>query len=95
MRHLEGLAAVYNLGPQAAPADQSRAWNALSCAEKDLELVYAGYSSNQRSATATSILSTPLGLVEPRKGGLPMRIRYFLPPYHLIDPATNRLMEPS
>ena len=38
--HLEGLVAVYNLGSSASALDKSRAWQALSCAEQDLQMVF-------------------------------------------------------
>ncbi len=92
IRHLEGLVSVYALGPQASAPDKSRAFNALSCAERDLEKYFNTYKESTASA-AELVHSTPLGLVEPRRGGLPMRMRYFLPPCHLIDDRTNTLMD--
>ena len=38
---------------------------------------------------------TNLGMVLPRQGGLPMKIKYFLPPYDLIDEKTNSLLKLS
>jgi hypothetical protein len=32
----------------------------------------------------TFIHNTPLGLLQPRTGGICMQLRYFLPPYHLL-----------
>ena len=31
------------------------------------------------------IHNTPLGLLQPRTGGICMQLRYFLPPYHLLE----------
>lgn len=38
------------------------------------------------------IHQTPLGLVEPRVGGIPMKLRYFMPPHELLDEATGKLL---
>lgn len=42
--HLNGLVSIYNLSPATAP-EKSKAWNALSCLEQDLEMIFAGYRS--------------------------------------------------
>ncbi len=96
MRHLECLVAVYSLGGQASAPDKSRAWNALACAERDLEKLHSASSRSCPAASAVQLVhSTRLGLVEARKGGLPMRIRYFLPPYHLVNKEASQLIEPT
>jgi hypothetical protein len=38
------------------------------------------------------IHQTSLGLVEPRAGGIPMKLRYFMAPYELLDETTGKLM---
>jgi mediator of RNA polymerase II transcription subunit 1 len=82
--HLEGLRAVYDLSPASAP-EKSRAWNALSCVEKDLEVTFNSYRAWPYPSVLSLLHSTPLGLVHPRRGGLPMKLRYFLPPGDLVS----------
>ena len=91
--HLEGLVSIYSLGSQAVAADKSRAWNALTFVERDIDKAYSSQVAAPSLSPVDLIHSTPLGMVEPRRGGLPMRIRYFLPPHHLIDKKANKLME--
>ena len=43
VRHLEGLMSVYDLGSEASAPDKSRAWNALSCVEQDIEGAFNAY----------------------------------------------------
>merc|ERR1719228_1659895 len=33
-----------------------------------------------------------LGMVQPRAGGIPMRLRYFLPPYELLDQDAGTIL---
>jgi hypothetical protein len=93
IRHLERLVAVYNLAPATA-AEKSKAWLALRAVERDLEAIFLGYRSwHAAAADALSLLhDTPLGLVHSRSGGLPMRLRYYLSPYDLINPEGTALL---
>ncbi len=80
---------AYGLHGASAP-EKSRAWNALTCVEKDLlETLYEGYRSwpNVHSI----IHESPLGLVTARAGGLPMKLRYFVAPHDLVDQENNKL----
>jgi len=82
IEHIEGLMAVYDL-PECGNVDKSRAWQALSNLEHDLTLLASGQSwvtdINQL------IHKTGLGMVHNRAGGIPMKLRFFLPPYELLD----------
>jgi len=82
VEHIEGLMAVYDL-PECGNVDKSRAWQALSNLEHDLTLLASGQSwvtdINQL------IHKTGLGMVHNRAGGIPMKLRFFLPPYELLD----------
>ena len=40
-------------------------------------------------APDTFIHNTPLGLLQPRTGGICMQLRYFLPPYDLLKTGGN------
>lgn len=91
IKHLDGLVAIYNLNPATSP-QKSQAWNALSAMESDLELIYRSYESSCASDPWFLVHQTSCGMIHPRSGGLPMSIRYFLPPYELIDETTNTLM---
>ena len=81
--HLEGLVAVYSLGAAATAVDKSRAWQALSCAEQDLRMVFNSYRS-WYSTNLSLVHATRIGLLHPRAGGLPLKLRYFLPPEDLV-----------
>ena len=89
--------AVYNLGSSASALDKSRAWQALSCAEQDLQRVFNSYRSWHAAAAATPSLvhATRLGLLHPRTGGLPLRLRYFLPPADLVAAAGGKAVDPA
>lgn len=82
VEHLQGLLAVYDL-PECGNVDKSRAWQALYNLEHDLTLLASGQSwvtdINQL------IHKTGLGMVHNRAGGMPMKLRFFLPPYELLD----------
>jgi len=82
VEHIKGLMAVYDL-PDCGNVDKSRAWQALYNLEHDLTLLASGQSwvtdINQL------IHKTGLGMVHNRAGGIPMKLRFFLPPYELLD----------
>ena len=73
---------MYDL-PDCGNIDKTRAWQALNILEHDLTLLASGQSwvtdINQL------IHKTGLGMVHNRAGGVPMKLRYFLPPYELLD----------
>ena len=87
--HLKGLISVYDLA-DCSHVDKSRAWQALFHLEHDLTLLASGQSwvtdINQM------IHKTGLGMVHNRSGGLPMKLRYFLPPYELLDMKQKTLL---
>jgi len=82
VEHLKGLMSVYDL-PDCGNVEKSRAWQALYNLEHDLTLLASGQSwvtdINQL------IHKTGLGMVHNRAGGIPMKLRFFLPPYELLD----------
>ena len=94
--HLEGLMAIYDL-PNASAQDKTRGWNALSTLENDILRI-----DNQRCGFAESDIANKinhggLGLVQPRAGGLPMKLTFFIPPKDQIDTAskTFRKLSPA
>ena len=92
--HLEGLMSIYDM-QNASPGDKSRGWAALSILEQDLDKIYSTYKHFSASDVGSLIDSSPLGLVKPRAGGIPMRLTFYLPPYDLLNTATSALTPPS
>merc|ERR1719481_108584 len=82
VEHIKGLMAVYDL-PECGNVDKSRAWQALSNLEHDLTLLASGQS--WVTDIDQLIHKTGLGMVHNRAGGIPMKLRFFLPPYELLD----------
>ena len=74
--------AVYDLA-DCSLHDKAQARQALYNLEHDLSLLATGQSwvtdINQM------IHKTGLGMVHNRRGGIPMKLRFFLPPYELLD----------
>ena len=89
MDHLKGLISVYDL-PDGGNMDKTRAWQALNILEHDLMLLASGQSwvtdINQL------IHKTGLGMVHSRAGGVHMKLRYFLPPYELLDMKNKTIL---
>ena len=89
MDHLKGLISVYDL-PDCGNIDKTRAWQALNILEHDLMLLASGQSwvtdINQL------IHKTGLGMVHNRAGGVHMKLRYFLPPYELLDMQNKTIL---
>eukprot|EP00090_Calanus_glacialis_P040316 TRINITY_DN7026_c0_g1_i1.p1 TRINITY_DN7026_c0_g1~~TRINITY_DN7026_c0_g1_i1.p1 ORF type:complete len:1050 (-),score=275.98 TRINITY_DN7026_c0_g1_i1:749-3898(-) len=89
VEHIKGLMAVYDL-PDCGNVDKSRAWQALYNLEHDLTLLASGQSwvtdINQL------IHKTGLGMVHNRAGGIPMKLRFFLPPYELLDMEAQTIL---
>lgn len=52
--------------------------------EQDLNLLYRLQSSNI-SEPNNLVHKSPVGILEPRKGGRPMKLTYFISPYDLLD----------
>jgi len=89
--HLQGLLSVYDM-PDCSPVDKSRAWQALYTLEQDLSQLGGSQAVSQHWELQHLIHTSGLGLLQPRAGGIPMRLTYFLPPYHLLDPDTGTLL---
>jgi len=87
--HVKGLLAVYDM-PDCSPLDKSRAWQALYTLEHDLSIL----SSNQSWVTDVNqmIHKTALGMVHNRAGGIPMKLRFFMPPYELLDTEKQTIL---
>jgi len=87
--HLKGLISVYDLA-DCANIDKTRAWQALYNLEHDLSLLASGQS--WVTDTNQMIHKTSLGMVHNRSGGIPMKLRYFLPPYELLDMKSKTIL---
>jgi len=81
-KHLNGLIEIYRLS--ADKSKKSKAYVALNSLEQDLNLLYRLQSSNINEPN-NLVHKSPVGILEPRKGGCPMKLTYFISPYDLID----------
>ncbi|RWS05021.1 mediator of RNA polymerase II transcription subunit 1-like protein [Dinothrombium tinctorium] len=84
-KHLDGLSAIYQLN--ADKKQKTKAYLALHALETDLSTL----AQLQSSFTDPNNLvhKTPVGILEPRKGGHPMKLTYFISPYDLLDINTK------
>lgn len=88
--HLEGLMAIYDV-PNASAQDKTRGWNSLSLLESDL-IRFDSLNRFDAGEDLSRVINTsPLGLVQPRAGGLPLRITYFITPQDKIDVASKSM----
>lgn len=84
---LEGLASIYQLN--AEPKIKSKAFVALQALETDLQNLFQ--ITNFYKDTPSLLLQSPVGIVQTRRGGHPMKLTYFVSPYELLDPETKSL----
>ncbi|CAG0881757.1 unnamed protein product [Darwinula stevensoni] len=80
--HLEGLNAIYQLNTDIKT--KGKAWIALSSLERDL----GALAEMQMALTPdphSLIHDSPVGVLQPRQGGHPMLLTYFISPYELLD----------
>ena len=89
--HLEGLMAIYDM-PEASLQDKTQGWKALSSLENDILRI----DNLQRQQplfsedVSTKINHGALGFVQPRAGGLPMKITFFMSAKDQIDMSTKK-----
>ncbi|XP_041366211.1 mediator of RNA polymerase II transcription subunit 1-like isoform X2 [Gigantopelta aegis] len=83
--HLEGLQHIYQISGDKKL--KTKAFFALQSLEKDLNQLAQLQSSI--SGVGKYIHKSPLGILLPRKGGLPMKLIYFVSPYDLLDKSTK------
>lgn len=83
----QGLCAIYQVS--ADKKLKAKAFAALSALELDL----GSMSKLQvyRQDIATLVHKSPLGIVMPRIGGLPLTLTYFLSPYDLVNVQSSTL----
>ncbi|KAL5006879.1 hypothetical protein ScPMuIL_015685 [Solemya velum] len=82
-KHLEGLMNVYTISGDRK--QKCKVFHALHSLQTDLNVLAQLQSSI--SGVANYIHKSPLGILLPRKGGLPMKLIYFVSPYNLLDKA--------
>ncbi|XP_058459353.1 mediator of RNA polymerase II transcription subunit 1 [Malaya genurostris] len=87
---LEGLASIYQLN--AEKKIKVNAFVALQALETDLYNLYS-LSKQHFTDIHTLLLKSPLGVVQKRRGGHPMKLTYFVAPYDLLD-LESRKMKP-
>ncbi|XP_064647589.1 mediator of RNA polymerase II transcription subunit 1-like isoform X2 [Lineus longissimus] len=83
--HLEGLGAIYKIGGDKK--QKTKSYVALQSLETDLNQL--SQLQNSISGVSNYIHKSPLGIVQPRVGGLPMKLIYFVAPYNLLNPKTK------
>merc|ERR1719427_1013510 len=94
VKHLEGLNNVYKLN--CTVMEKSRAWQVLCNLEEDIIRLYKASQNHNFPKDLNRIIhKTRLGLVEPRAGGLPMKLRIFISPFQLIDVNQKKLIAMS
>lgn len=77
---LEGLTSIYQLN--ADKKTKSNAFVALQALESDLQTLYTLHTNN---TDPYALLQSSVGILQPRRGGHPMRLTYFVSPYQLLD----------
>lgn len=84
---LEGLSSIYQLNAESKT--KSNAFIALQALESDLFRLFSLHKITKD--THALLLQSPIGVVQQRRGGHPMRLNYFIPPYQLLDIETKSM----
>lgn len=84
---LEGLTSIYQLN--ADSKTKSHAFVALQALETDLQHLFTLQQCYKDSHQL--LAQSPVGVLEPRRGGHPMRLTYFVPPYQLLNVDSDEL----
>ncbi|XP_064614002.1 mediator of RNA polymerase II transcription subunit 1-like [Liolophura sinensis] len=84
-KHLEGLSMSYQI--VGDKKQRTKAFHALQSLETDLNLLAQLQSSI--NGVGNYIHKSPLGILIPRNGGLPMKLIYFVSPYDLLNKTTK------
>ena len=85
-QHLEGLSSIYQLN--ADSKTKSKGYLALHSLETDLTIL-AQLQATTATDASNMIHKTPVGVLEGRKGGHPLKLTFFVSPYDLIDRKTK------
>ncbi|XP_074601440.1 mediator complex subunit 1 isoform X2 [Brevipalpus obovatus] len=84
-KHLDELSSLYQLNVQDKKQKQ-KAYQALHALETDLSTLAQLHSINDPN---NLVHKSPVGILEARKGGHPMKLTYFISPYDLLDLKTK------
>lgn len=84
---LEGFVSIYQLN--ADKKIKSKAFPALEALEADLCTL--AQLQNVFKEPFNLLHKSPVGILEKRRGGHPMKLTYFVPPYDLLDVEKNEL----
>uniref|UniRef100_A0A1B6DYB0 Mediator of RNA polymerase II transcription subunit 1 n=1 Tax=Clastoptera arizonana TaxID=38151 RepID=A0A1B6DYB0_9HEMI len=82
---LEGLASIYQLN--AEKRVKCKAFLALTSLESDLSML--GSMQPLSKDSFQLVHKSPVGVLQKRRGGHPMKLVYFVSPYDLLDPLTK------
>lgn len=82
-KHLSGLHSIYQITTNDKKVKQ-RAYPALNALETDLSILY-DITRRRTNNCYDLIHRSPIGIMEPRRGGLPVRLTFFTTPYDLVD----------
>lgn len=85
-KHLEGLSSIYQIDTDKRI--KTKVYTALTSLESDLIKLYE-FQNNHINDINNLVHKSPAGVLEPRKGGYPMKLTFFVPPYDLIDLKTG------
>lgn len=85
---LEGLSSIYQLN--ADVKIKSKAFMALQALETDLISLFSCFQSGYTDPQAM-VLQSPVGVLQKRRGGHPMRLTYFMPPFELLNMEAKSL----
>ena len=80
--------AIYDI-PNASAQDKTRGWNALALCEDDLARLDFEISASQDVGAQINLGA--LGFLQPRAGGLPLKMTYFVAPMDKLDVNTKNL----
>ncbi|KAF6213795.1 hypothetical protein GE061_011517 [Apolygus lucorum] len=82
---LEGLASIYQIN--AEKKVKCKAFTALTSLEVDLTALASLHPFSKD--TLDLVQHSPVGFLEKRRGGHPMKLTYFVAPYELLDPTSR------
>ncbi|XP_077516506.1 mediator complex subunit 1 [Amblyomma americanum] len=80
-KHLEGLASIYQLN--ADKKQKTKAYLALQALETDLSIL--SQLQSFMNEPSNLVHKSPVGILQLRKGGHPMKLTFFISPYDLLD----------
>lgn len=86
---LQGLISIYQLN--AEKKVKCKAFSALCALETDMDAIWS-LQSNVKDVQ-TLLAKSPVGILEKRKGGHPMKLTYFVSPYEVLETKKELTVE--